>query len=131
MKIVFSFFILFLATSICAQVQTYNSKSTSFPNDSRYELIQSELAAKLTFKVDKYSGDVYQLVLASDQSLTWQLIIREKSRNDKQNANRVNYQLFTSGLAVKYTFLLNLNSGATWQLSEDSEQGIIFFALIK
>jgi len=32
------------------------------------------------------------------------------------NINKVNYQFFTSGIGIRFTFLVNINSGATWQL---------------
>jgi hypothetical protein len=107
--------------SIFPQSENYQASTTSVPDNSRYEIIQSEMIAKLTFKIDRYEGSVFQLVLTSDSTLTWQKIKREKSLNDKIEKNRVNYQLFISGLAVKYTFLVNLNTGVTWQLVKNKD----------
>lgn len=38
----------------------YNSVSTSLIG-GRYEILQSDLVAKYTFKIDKYKGNIYQL----------------------------------------------------------------------
>lgn len=106
-----------------------SNQSTSVPTDSRFELIQSELAAKITLKVDKHSGAAYQL-LQDEKGIAWQIIKSEKHPNDTIKAGKVNYQVFTSGLAVSMTYLINLNTGATWQLSIDPEVGI-FWAVIE
>ena len=34
---------------------------------------------------------------------------------------KVNYQVFTSDLAVRMTYLINVNTGASWQLAADEE----------
>jgi len=45
---------------------------------------------------------------------------------DKRNDRRVNYQLFTSGIALRYTFLMNVNTGATWQKLETPEKDLVW-----
>jgi hypothetical protein len=40
---------------------------------------------------------------------------------DKAVPGRVNYQIFTSGVSLKYTFLLNVNTGVSWVLAENKE----------
>ncbi len=47
---------------------------------------------------------------------------------DEATTDKVNYQLFISGLGARYTFLLHVNSGKTWQLTEDSEHSLLFWA---
>jgi hypothetical protein len=108
--------------------ETNRSQCSSAPETSRFEIIQSELAAKVTLKIDKYTGKVFQLVKDS-KGLSWQLIPAEKHPGEKATANKVNYQVFTSGLAVRMTYLINVNTGASWQLCEDSELGVFWSAL--
>ena len=94
--------------------------TTTIPPTSRYELIQSNIAAKATFKIDKYSGDTYVMRKESeeeDSGYVWVFIEKEESTKDIiTSKSKVNYQLFTSGLAVRYTFLMNIETGFTWQL---------------
>ena len=123
--------VLLIFISLCSQVWaqgTNRNQLSSVPSSSRFEIFQSELAAKITFKIDKYTGQVYQLVQGSN-GLSWQLIVAEKHSQNKTAEGKVNYQLFTSGLAVRMTYLLNVNTGATWQLAEDSDIGSFWNAM--
>lgn len=84
----------------------------------------------ITFIIDKYTGDILQLVERKDKTLTWQHIQREKSNKDVQKQDLINYQLFSSGLGIRHTYLLNTSSGLTWQLVKGSE-GMLFFQLVE
>ncbi len=124
-------FLILLLLSFAGQAwsqETNRSQSSSSPETSRFEIIQSELAAKITLKIDKYTGNVFQLVTGI-KGLSWELITAEKHSADETATNKVNYQVFTSGLAVRMTYLINVNTGASWKLSEDSEIGIFWKAL--
>ena len=95
---------------------------SAVPAESRFEFVQSTIAARHTFKIDKFTGRVFQLVAAQDGGVSWDSILRLDHVLDLDiSKDRPNYQLFSSGLAAKYTFLMNVNSGATWQLVKDSE----------
>lgn len=51
--------------------------------------------------------------------------------NDQFSAltpNKVNFQLFMSGLGIRYTFLLHVHSGRTWQLKRDIETDRLFWS---
>lgn len=99
---------------------------TLAPATSRYEIIQSQLALKWTFKIDKYCGYISQLVKTQDDDVTWEampVVHLPKCAND----SRVHFQLFSSGLVVRHTFMLNVDTGRTWVLttSKDEKQGDI------
>jgi hypothetical protein len=85
----------------------------------RYQIIQSELAAKWTFRLDRICGSVSQLVSTKDESLGWQAMPIDKLPPCQPNG-RPSYQLFTSGLAVRHTFLMNTSTGKTWTLVDRS-----------
>src|SRR5438876_491374 len=94
-------------------------QKSQVPMDACFEIVQSELAAKVTLRINKFTGDVYQIVKAENGGgLSWQKMPRQFHEGDKAQPAKVNYQLFTSGLAVKFTFLMNVQTGATWQLVE-------------
>ena len=87
------------------------------PADARFEVVQSALAARSTYRIDKHLGTVSQLVMAEDSTLSWEEIPRAAHpAGDPRVPGRVNYQLFVSGLANRFTFLVNVNTGATWRL---------------
>lgn len=101
-------------------------QKTQTPADVRFELVQSALAAKITLKLDKFTGQVFQIVQTKGDDLVWEKIPRLPHKQDVSTPGRVNYQVFTSGLAVKFTFLMNVSTGATWQLLESKEQVLVW-----
>ncbi len=115
---------LTLCTEITAQIQTEQSYATS--GDSRYEIIQSGLSRKMTFKIDKYDGIVYQLVKTETDGLAWQKIERMLVSLDNLKPNEVNFQLFLGGIAIRDCILLNIHIGATWVLVKDENDNTFF-----
>jgi hypothetical protein len=100
-----------------AQATNQQSALTHVPADARFEIVQSELAVRWTFKLDKFTGAVFQLVATKDGGVAWDEVPRLRSRApDPVTPNRVNYQIFISGMIARNMFLMNVNSGATWQL---------------
>lgn len=99
------------------------SVKTSVPDQSRFEIVQSPRAARYTFKLDKLNGNVYQLVMSADSTLVWQLLLRQPAGAGDARSGSVNYQLFFGGMAARFTYLINVNTGLTWVLvaSKDDE----------
>ncbi|HEV2912464.1 MAG TPA: hypothetical protein VGX92_04025 [Pyrinomonadaceae bacterium] len=106
------------------------SQRTSAPADSRFEIIQAQSNIRTTLKLDKFTGTVYELVRnkdlvkAKDEEYVWAVTKRLAHQQDKiDSPDRVNYQIVTSAIGVRYyTFLLNLNTGASWKLSADPDK---------
>lgn len=99
-------------------------------NLPRYQILQSTIAARGTFKLDTYEGNVYQLVVDKNNNETWVLLRRVVNNNDYRIKGRRNYELFLSTLAMRFTYLINLNTGATWQLVQDPVSEEIYFTPI-
>lgn len=79
MKIILLLIALILPTSVFAQDEEYPDNQTStIPTQTRYELVQSLLTAKGTYKIDKFNGNVYQLVKTSEGTNSWEIIKKEK-----------------------------------------------------
>lgn len=118
--------LIFIILRLSAFGQQNGTNQTTSLSDGHWEFFMSDVAAKYTFKVDKFTGDVYQFVQREDKSYTWQFIEKETSDKDIQKQDSINYQLFSSGLGIRFTFLLNINSGLTWQLVKDEKEGYFF-----
>jgi hypothetical protein len=104
-----------------AQERVANQKTTA-PPESRFEILQSERAVKLTLRIDKFSGAVYFLTEDADKELAWEHISRAPHPKDTlKPPGKVNYQLYSSGVSLQFTFLINVNTGATWQLAESPQ----------
>jgi len=100
-------------------------------NSPRYQIVQSSIAARGTYKVDTYEGDVYQLVVDKNNNETWQFLRQlGNSNNNNIVKGQRNYELFLSSIAMRFTYLINLNSGATWQLVQDPNTEENYFSAI-
>lgn len=88
---------------------------STVPPNARYEVIQSSLAARLTFRLDRYTGRVWQLVKTKEDEMAWEEM-RVLESQKLPAATRPRFQLFTSGFAVRHTFLLDADTGGCWQL---------------
>ena len=106
-----------LSASFCiAQESPPPHQSTTSPPGARFELIQSPLAAKWTFKLDRFAGRVWQLVRTKDDENTWEEIPVAASI-PAADSSRARFQIFSSGLAARHTFLLDNFNGKTWVLT--------------
>lgn len=93
-----------------------NHNSSTLSASARYEIVQSPLAAKWTFRLDRVCGNISQLVSTQKETTAWEpmaIYNMAKCNND----GKIRYQLFTSGLAARHTFLMNTESGKTWLLT--------------
>jgi len=115
------------AAKAAAQSEFAQHERSEVPPESRYQLVQSTLVARSTFRVDKVLGHVDQIVMREDSTLTWQRIPRRQHPDgDPQVAGRVNYQLFMSGLVNRDTYLMNINNGSTWQLVLTKQETLVW-----
>ena len=116
-----------------AQLDTHAYVSTS-QTGGQFEIIQSPIARKFTFKLDKYGGYVWQLVLANDNSFAWQpvaiLNMYQKYPDNDKNKD-ITYQFFMGGASVQDCFLMNIKTGDTWQLKYSEQYQEYHFDLMK
>ena len=116
-KILYILVFLFASTSF-AQTSSPSYK-TETPNNSRFEIIQSSLAARWTFKLDKFTGKIWQYVRTKDDDSTWE----EMFVTPKLIAStRPKFQIYTSGIAARFTFLIDNDNGKTWNLTTTKDK---------
>lgn len=108
-------------TAAYAQSQATSQSSTP-PAGARFEVISSPLAVKWTFRLDRVTGRVTQLVATRDGDAKWEEMTVVGLPTLAENG-RDRFQIFTSGLAVKWTFLIDTATGKTWQLQEVGAAG--------
>lgn len=94
-----------------------HQQTSSVPN-GRFEIIQSELAVRWTFKLDRFNGRIWQLVLNKDDNNTWgeMLVLGIPKPSSPPHPH---FQIFTSSLAVRFTLLIDTDTGKTWQVTTD------------
>jgi len=116
-------------------------RQNSYPNKSalsqpyrgpRFLIHQSTIAAKGTYKLDSYEGDVYQMVEDRNKNSAWDKLRKLPVYGGKDSIveGRPNYQLFLSTIAMRFTYLINVNTGQTWELVEDPQTSEEFFSPI-
>lgn len=97
------------------QVTVQSPQVTTASPTARFEIVQSTLTAKATFRLDRYTGRVWELARTKNDESSWQETVVSE-RPPIQAPTRPRFQLFTSGLAVRHTFLLDGDTGKTWVL---------------
>lgn len=108
-----------LLLPVAARGEMNPHQSTAADPDSRYEIVQSQLAARWTFRLDRYTGEVMQLLLNKEKENIWEKVLVQDLPKIK-NPSKPRFQIFTSGLAARHTFLLDTVTGKTWTLIFDS-----------
>lgn len=93
-------------------------QKTTLPEDARFEIVQSPLAAKWTFRLDRHTGQVYQLVKTPDDGKAWELMLVEDLPAIQGFSEEPRFTIFTSGLAARHTFLMDTVTGLSWVLTE-------------
>ena len=124
-KIIVVLLMTFFSLNVFA-IEEVGSVSTS-QTGGRYEIIQSNLKRSLFFKLDKFTGDVYQYVKASDGGYTWQKLYVE-GRGFVSTNKTITFQLFMGGLMAADCILLNIETGETFKLYEDPKTEVLYFS---
>jgi hypothetical protein len=125
-KTLFVSFLFLISIQIFAGDELPSQKTSTA--SGRYEIIQAN-ALRFTFRLDKYTGDVYSLIepYSSSGSYRWKRVLMIGSDYEElENKNTINYQMFMSGITFRYTFLTNIHSGKSWVLYEDPNEGYFF-----
>ena len=113
-----------LCINVSAQKQNAITTNTT---SGRFEIVQSKLLRSLTFKLDKYTGNIYMFDETISDSTVWFQIPREIIETDTVPCeNQINYQLYLGGYVARDCFLINLNNGLTWTFVLNEEHQYVF-----
>ena len=124
MRLISAGVISFLGIILCSVVNPAFGQSirsaihqmTTPPSDARFEIVQSPLAVRWTFRLDRYTGRVYQLVKTQKGGVTWQSMLIQR-RPEASNPTKPKFVIFASGLAARSTYLMDSDTGQTWVLT--------------
>lgn len=124
------FLLLMIPGSVRSQerVVANTPSATQAPAEARFEIIQVYyLRETILLKLDKYTGDVYELVRnlvtirAKGQDYTWQLTKwNNKPSMEEVDAQKVNFQIFGATNNNNSVYLININNGDAWTLVRES-----------
>lgn len=129
MKLQFSalLFLLLMISGICYSQErsvVIAPNATQTPAEARFEIVQvNYLKESLLLKLDKYTGDVYELVRNQDyvknkgQAHAWQLTKwNNRPSVEEVETQKVNFQIFGSTNNDNSVYLININNGDVWTL---------------
>jgi len=106
--------LIFGGTLLAPEIPEPHDRTSAPPNAS-FEIVQSQIAARWTFRLDRFTGRVAQLsVDAADDSVVSWWDTPVVGLPQLENPTRARFQLFTSGIAAKHTFLIDTDTGKTW-----------------
>ena len=103
---------------------TYTSCVKTLVTDSaRYEIIQSSIKRALTFKLDKFTGRIWEVVETASGGLIWEYMYVEDRTSILGDDNTLypRFQIFLSGMMAADTYLLDTKTGTVWQLQKDKD----------
>lgn len=122
--ILVAFFALSVTTTTAQEVVQHQASSQ--PADAQFEIVQSALAARWTFRLNRFSGDVAIMVVTKTGGLAWQQMTRiglsRLQEADYVLSERPHFQIFTSGIGARHTFLIETDIGTTWVLVQRTER---------
>ena len=95
---------------------TFIKSSLWGPRFEILTVVEGALAPDL-FKVDKYTGEVWELSYSIGPSNKLVKFSRETDINDDVVDGQINYQLIL--VSSSQAYLLNLNTGVMWEYSEE------------
>lgn len=97
-----------------AQDSNPASQQTTAPPSARFEIVQSPLSARWTFRLDRYSGEV-SMIVSVDDNVGWEKMM-VLGLPSIQSPSKPRFQIFTSGIAARHTFLLDTETGKSWMV---------------
>ena len=118
---------LCLVVLILAVTQTAISsenQTTTTPTKGRYEIIQSPLNEEHTYRLDRFTGNVYRFGKTKNNANTWKKMIVQ-GLPEVQYANTPRFIIFISASAAGYLFLMDTQTGQTWFVTKAKVPGSI------
>ena len=113
---------------------------TPTPTDARYQIVQSTITMRETYRLDTHSGHISRLVRSNDgweEMIVWALPTVARATNDGldvplgdsevaglgveryrpvQNPSKPRFQISLSGITVRGSYLIDTRTGQTWRL---------------
>lgn len=92
-----------------------------------FEIFVSPRQLRETYLLDECSGATW-VIEGGEEELVWSFIPRESQSGATASERRI-YQIISSGIAAKGTYLLNTDTGATWTMKVDPEKLLFWEAI--
>ena len=106
-------------------------ETTDQPSFGCYQIVQSQKARRWTFRLNRCTGDVDQLVADSEGEISWESM-SVGFKPDLSGKTVPRFTMFLSGWSAADMFLIDTSNGATWNLTQADvgSTQILFWRLI-
>jgi hypothetical protein len=113
-KLILTVVLLIITSNVYGQNAVSPAHPESIaPVTARYEIVQGRFE-RFTFLLDKYTGNVKRLVRTDNDQQVWERMVVPNLPKTPSEL-RVRFQIFC-GIAPRYNFLLDIDTGQTWEL---------------
>lgn len=126
MRFIIGLLIVSVGSAAAHAAEHQSAVSSTLGTTARYQIVQSELAARYTYRIDRVCGSIWQMVNDSSKNELWWSPLEVRDKPACTADGRARYQFFSSGIAVRDTFLMNTDTGTTWQLVRTSDDINLF-----
>src|SRR5262245_24291734 len=96
-------------------------QQTTPPPNARFEVVHSPFGPRFTFRLDRFSGRVSQIMSTADDNVTWEAMV-VIGRPEIETTAKPRFQIFASGHGPRFTYLLDTETGNTWQVVVDKRK---------
>ena len=112
-KLLLASFVFFSSLTFAQTITVKPNFQTEPPQNSRFEMTQSGIGARFTFRLDKFTGRVWQYVKEANDEDGWEemIVLPKPTASSKPK-----FQIFLSGIGARYSFLIDNDNGNTWLL---------------
>lgn len=123
-KLVLGLCFIALCLAVTQTAVSSENQTTTLPEKGRYEIIQSPLNEEHTYRLDRFTGNVYQFAKTKHNENTWEKMIVQ-GLTEMQYANTPRFVIFISSSAAGYLFLMDSQTGQTWYVTKAKVPGSI------
>jgi len=92
------------------------------PQQSRFVMALSTLAARDTYQLDTATGKVWRIMTVKGERPGFSLIPVEEGDTQPTPGSAGRYKLYLSTITARDTFLVDTESGAAWEMVTDKNE---------
>lgn len=128
-----SFYSILLLAIIALPMMAADDVTVQIPVSSdmghgRYEYIESTIARKGSFLIDKYEGRVWKVVRSSEYADNQMLQEVYIDKPADSPSDSIRYQLYMGGMMFRDCFLVNIYTGEVWVYTRQRDTDYCYFS---
>jgi hypothetical protein len=108
-----------VSSSAFAQDEPAPAQRSTSIAEARFDVVQSPLAQSFTFRLDRFTGRVWQLTSVRGGLWEWEETPVPEPV-PVTTPNRPRFQLHVSGISLSQTLLIDTETGKSWQFTKES-----------